>query len=173
MTASHDTVRHPHHEGTSSRASEQRKYDSLRKRINALHSMLIPEDRLLRLTYRVEGTKLMAFGLSIKSVAEIGHIVSSDLKQMSHFEMQREVENLLKKKRYSFIEYELDMKRFLQMRRSKPQCADVFAACNSELFPDRERGMSVELYSLKYQLKEDEVRRMLDEAEKTLLVKVD
>ena len=170
MTTIHNTVRHlqPH----SKNPTERRRYDALRDTIETLWSMSIPEEKL-KLTYRVDGRKLMAFGLSMKMTADLGLMSSRDMKYMNPGEMSRTVEGMLGTKKLKFTTYELDMKKFLQMQKWKAQHADIFAACNSELFPHHKRGIIVEMYALKHGIAEKEAEKMLDEAERELLIKVD
>lgn len=174
MTLKHDTTRQPHFRAQGS--TERRRFEALRSTIETLWTMNIPEDKL-KLTYRVDRNRLMAFGLSMKMVADVSHSIGSiamrEMKYMNCGELQREIEKILKTRKLSFTTYELDMKKFLFMRKSRPQYADIFAACNSELFPSHERGITVEMYAMKYGLNEKEVGDMLDRAEAELLIKVD
>jgi len=174
MMARHHTVRHPHTSGTHSNSSDRRtRHETLRKVVESLHSMQIPDNAGLKLTYRVDGRKLMAFGLSGKAVAELSVIEASELRYMNPGELQKKVAELRKKKEFKFVAYELDMRKFLRMVRIDPQLTGVFAACNSELFPDHDRGVSVEMYAKEHNLDEGEARKMLETAEKEFLVRSD
>jgi len=170
MTATHNTVRRPQPHNRD--PTERRKYDAFRDTIETLWTMNIPEGKL-KITYRVDQGKLMAFGLSMKMTADLGPIFSRDMKYMNPGEMGKVVESILSTRKLKFTTYELDMKKFLQMQKWRAQHADIFAACNSELFPHQRRGITVEMYSLKHSMTEKEAGRMLNEAEKELLIKTD
>jgi len=175
MQATDNTVRHPYSSsGTSSRSSndERRRLDALRRTIRNLWDMDMPEDKM-RTTYRVDRQTLMTFGPSMKMTADISIMAYLDMKELNPGGLQFKVETLLKTKKFAFITYELDMRKFLQMKTIKPRHADVFAACNSEMFPHHDEGITVELYARKHGISEHEVETMLDEAEKELLIKTD
>jgi hypothetical protein len=173
MDAIDSTVRHLNKtDSTTRRSEERRRLDALRRTLRNLWSMDIPEDKM-KTTYRVDRKKLMTFGPSTKKVADISLMTYLEMENLNPGGLQSKVETLLKTRKFTFTTYELDMRKFLEMQKTKPEHADVFAACNSEMFPHHEQGISVEMYALKYGILENKIERMLDEAEKELLIKMD
>jgi hypothetical protein len=167
------TVRRPHKtDSITSNSEERRRLDALRCTIRNLWDMNMPEDKM-KTTYRVDRKKLMTFGPSVKVTADINLMAYLDMRYLNPGGLQSKVETLMKTTRFKFTTYELDMRKFLEMQRKKPEHADVFAACNSEMFPHHEQGISVEMYALKHGIPENEVERMLDEAESELLMEID
>ena len=173
MDAIDNTVRHlSRTTNIAHKNEERRRLDALRRTLGNLWSMDIPEDKM-KTTYRVDRKKLMTFGPSMKVIADISLMTYLDLKNLNPGGLQSKVGAIMKTKKFKFTTYELDVRKFLEMRTNKPDHADVFAACNSELFPHHEQGISVEMYALKHGIPENEVGKMLDEAEKELFVKMD
>jgi hypothetical protein len=170
MMSAHNTVRRPHPRAGD--PTERRRFDALRDTIETLWTMNIPESKL-KLVYRVDQGKLMAFGLSMKMTADLGSISYGAMKYMNPAALEKAIEAVLGTKKLKFTTYELDMKKFLQMKKSRAQHANIFADCNSELFPHHRKGITVEMYALKHGMTENEAEKLLDDAEKELLIKVD
>lgn len=168
-----DKVSTSHH--GSEEPNEKRRFHALRSTLETLWQMNVSEDKL-KLTYRVDRNKLMMFGRSIKMVANLSHMNGSlpvpQMKYMNRGELQRELDKLPTTRELTFTNYELDMKKFLLMKKLKPQHADIFAACNSEMFPSCGRGILIEIYAMKYGLTEKEAETMLDEIEAEVLIEI-
>ena len=173
MVPTEITVRRPHKpDSITSNSEERRRLDALRRTIGKLWAMDMPEDRM-RTTYKVDRQKLIKFEPYTKMVADLDLMTYLDLRYLNPGGLQYKVETLMKIRKFKFTTYELDMKKFLQMQKTNPRHADVFAACNSEIFSDHNEVLTAELYAIKHGISENKVERMLDEAEKELLIKTD
>lgn len=158
---------------TIEKGNERRVHADLRKALDSVWASLkTHEGELVRFNYRLQGGMLVGVGRWMKREAQPDPELRKWLETLAPEVFEREVYLLEKDDRLSFRNRHLDMQAFIRLKREQPMLADIFCACNPELFGNRcgsDLATTVDALANKYWLKPHVVSLMLEAAEDLIL----